>query len=292
MNKLPVETRVQILNLLCEGASMRTIARVSDVSFNTVKKLLIDAGRACATFHDEKVRDVKARRVQVDEIWSFTYAKQKNLATAKAAPEWAGDTWTWTAIEADTKLIISWLVGGRDSEYAMAFMDDLRSRLANRVQLTSDGHKANLEAVEGAFGGDIDYAMLEKIYGTSPESAKGRYSPAECIGAKKRRIEGDPDPKHVSTSYAERQNLTMRMHMRRFTRLTNAFSKKFEHHVHMVALYTVWYNWVRIHKTLRVSPAMAAGISDRLWSMEEIAEMVEATLPKAGRPATYKKREN
>jgi IS1 family transposase len=269
---------------------MRTISRVADVSFNTVKKLLIDAGKACATFHDEKVRDVKATRVQVDEIWSFTYAKQRNVPGAKAAPEWAGDTWTWTAIEADTKLIISWLVGGRDGEYAMAFMDDVAKRLANRVQLTSDGHRAYLEAVEGAFGADIDYAQLIKLYGAAPDSAKGRYSPAECIGARKERIEGNPDPKHVSTSYAERQNLTMRMHMRRFTRLTNAFSKKFEHHVHMVALYTVWYNWTRIHKTLRVSPAMAAGLSDRLLDMREIAEMVEATLPKAGRPTTYQKR--
>ncbi len=169
-------------------------------------------------------------------------------------------------------------------------MDDLRSRLANRVQLTSDGHKAYLEAVEGAFGGDVDYAMLVKIYGTSPESAKGRYSPAECIGARKERIEGNPDPKHVSTSFAERQNLTMRMHMRRFTRLTNGFSKKFEHHVHMVALYTVWYNWVRIHKTLRITPAMAAGLTDKLWDMGEIAEMIDATLPKPGRPKTYAKR--
>jgi IS1 family transposase len=289
MNKLPLETRVQILSLLCEGASMRTIARVADVSFNTVKKLLIDAGRACATFHDEKVRDVKAKRVQVDEIWSFTYAKQRNASNAKAAPQWAGDTWTWTAIEADTKLIITWLVGGRDGEYAMAFMDDVAKRLANRVQLTSDGHRAYLEAVEGVFGGDIDYAQLIKLYGAVPESAKGRYSPAECIGAEKRRIEGDPDMRHVSTSYAERQNLTMRMHMRRFTRLTNAFSKKFEHHVHMVALYTVWYNWTRIHKTLRVSPAIAAGLTDRLFDMSEIAEMIEETLPKPGRPKTYKK---
>ena len=289
MNKLPLETRVQILTLLCEGASMRTISCVSNVSFNTVKKMLIDAGRACATFHDEKVRDVKARRVQVDEIWSFTYAKQKNVARAKAAPEKAGDTWTWTALDADSKLIISWLVGGRDGEYAMAFMDDVAARLANRVQLTSDGHKAYLEAVEGAFGADVDYAMINKIYGTSPESAKGRYSPAECIGVKKERIEGNPDLAQVSTSYAERQNLTMRMHMRRFTRLTNAFNKKFEHHVHMVALYTVWYNWTRIHKTLRVSLAMAAGLTGKLLDMTEIAEMIDATLPKPGRPASYKK---
>src|SRR5690606_22491133 len=196
MNKLPLAKRVQILSMLCEGSSMRSISRVVDVSINTVSKLLEDAGRACAAFHDDTVRDVKARQVQVDEIWSFTYAKQKNLATAKAAPAEAGDTWTWTALDADSKLIVSWLVGGRDSEYAMAFMDDLRSRLANRVQLTSDGHKAYLEAVEGAFGGDVDYAQLVKLYGTAPESAKGRYSPAECIGARKVRVEGDPDPKH------------------------------------------------------------------------------------------------
>jgi IS1 family transposase len=289
MNKLPVAKRVQILSMLCEGSCMRSIARATDVSFNTVNKLLIDAGRACAAFHDAKVRDVKARRVQVDEIWSFTYAKQKNVPTAKAAPAIAGDTWTWTAIETDTKLIVSWLVGGRESDYAIAFMDDLRSRLANRVQLASDGHRAYLEAVEGAFGGDVDYAQLVKLYGAAPESIKGRYSPAECIGSRKERIEGNPDPKHVSTSCAERQNLTMRMQMRRFTRLTNAFSKKFENHMHMVALYTVWYNFVKMHKTLRMTPAMAAGVSDRLWSMDDVAELVEASLPKAGPRGPYKK---
>jgi hypothetical protein len=186
-------------------------------------------------------------------------------------------------------MIVSWLVGGRDSEYAMAFMDDLRSRLANRVQLTSDGHRAYLEAVEGAFGGDIDYAQLVKLYGSAPESAKGRYSPGECIGARKERIEGNPDPAHISTSYAERQNLTMRMQMRRFTRLTNAFSKKFENHMHMVALYTVWYNFVKLHKAHRMTPAMAAGVSDRLWSMEDIAALVEAAAPKPGPRGPYKK---
>jgi IS1 family transposase len=292
MNKLLLPKRVQILGMLCEGSSMRAVSRPADVSINTVAKLLVDAGKACAAFHDDKVRGVKARRVQVDEIWSFTYAKQKNVAGAKAAPEGAGDTWTWTAIEAETKLILSWLVGGRDSDYAIAFMDDLRSRLANRVQLTSDGHKAYLEAVEGAFGADVDYAQLVKLYGASPESAKGRYSPAECIGARKERIEGNPDPKHVSTSYAERQNLTMRMHMRRFTRLTNAFSKKFESHVHMVALYTVWYNYVRIHKSLRITPAMAAGLTDRVWDLSDIAESIEAAAPKPGPRGPYKRREN
>jgi IS1 family transposase len=290
MNRLPLQTRVQILSMLCEGSSMRSISRVADVSINTVSKLLVDAGKACAALHDEKVRGVKARRVQVDEIWSFTAAKQKNVAKMKAPVAGAGDTWTWTAIEADTKLLITWLVGGRDSEYAMAFMDDLRDRLANRVQLTSDGHKAYLEAVEGAFGGDVDYAMLVKIFGASPESMKGRYSPAECTGIRKERIEGNPDPKHVSTSFAERQNLTMRMQMRRFTRLTNAFSKKFENHMHMVALYTVWYNFVKQHKTLKgLSPAMAAGLSNTLWSMTDLANIVDAAASKPGKRGPYKK---
>ena len=289
MNKAPLETRVQILSMLCEGSSMRSIARVADVSINTVSKLLVDAGKACATFHDETVRSVKSRRVQVDEIWSFTYAKQKNVATAKRQDLAYGDTWTWTAIDAESKLLITWLVGGRDSDYAMGFMDDLRSRLANRVQLTSDGHRAYLEAVEGAFGGDIDYAMLVKIYGAASDGMKGRYSPAECIGARKERIEGSPDPKHISTSYAERQNLTMRMQMRRFTRLTNAFSKKFENHMHMVALYTVWYNYVKQHKTLKgLSPAMASGLSETLWGMTDLAEMIDASLPKPGKRGPYK----
>ena len=291
MNKLSIKARAQMLAMLCEGASMRSVSRLADVSINTVAKLLIDAGTFCAAFHDENVRGVSAKRIQCDEIWSFTYAKQKNVKTATDAPEWAGDTWTWTGIEAQSKLIVSWLVGGRDSEYAMAFMDDLHSRLSNRVQLTTDGHKAYLQAVEGAFGGDVDYAVLHKVYGASPESSKGKYSPAECIGTQKHRIEGDPDLKHVSTSFVERSNLTMRMHNRRFTRLTNAFSKKFESHVHMVAIWTVWYNWVRIHKTLRVSPAMEAGLTNRLWNFEEIVAAMDVVAPKAGRPKTYKKRD-
>lgn len=290
MNKLPIAKCAQILSLLCEGASMRSVSRLADCSINTVAATLVRAGKVCDQLHDENVRNVKARRIQCDEIWSFTYAKQKNVRTAKAAPEGAGDTWTWTALEADTKLLVSYLVGGRDSEYAMALMDDLRSRLANRVQLTTDGHKAYLEAVEGAFGGDVDYAQLVKLYGAAPESAKGRYSPAECIGARKERVEGTPDPKHVSTSYVERQNLTMRMQMRRFTRLTNAFSKKFENHMHMVALYTVFYNFVRIHKSLRVTPAMAAGLTDRVWSFEDIATAIDAAGPKPGPRGPYKKR--
>jgi IS1 family transposase len=268
---------------------MRSVSRLCDVSINTVSKLLVEAGKFCAGFHDEKVRMVEAKRIQVDEIWSFTAAKQKNVSHMKKRVDGAGDTWTWTAIEADTKLIVSHFVGGRDGECAMWFMDDLKSRLANRVQLTSDGHRAYLEAVEGAFGGDVDYAMLVKIYGNAPAAAKGRYSPAECIGAKKERIEGNPDPKYVSTSYAERQNLTMRMHMRRFTRLTNAFSKKFENHAHMVAMYAVWYNWIRIHKTLRVTPAMQAKLTTRLWSWEEIVKAMDADAPVAKKRGPYKK---
>ena len=235
---------------------MRSVSRLADVSINTVSKLLVDAGLFCAGYHDAKVRDVKAKRVQVDEIWSFTAAKQKNVTKMKAPVAGAGDTWTSTAIEADTKLIISHFVGGRDGDCAKWFMDDVAARLAIRVQLTSDGHKAYLEAVEGAFGADVDYAMLVKIYGASSDSAKGRYSPAECTI--NTRIEGTPDPKHISTSDSERSNLTMRMHDRRFTRLTNAFSKKFENHAHMVAIYAVWYNCIRIHKTLRVTSALAS----------------------------------
>jgi IS1 family transposase len=288
MNSLPLTKRVQILSMLCEGSTMRSISRMVDVSINTVAKLLADAGKACMTYHDATVRGVTTKRVQVDEIWSFTYAKQKNVAAAKAVPAEAGHTWTWTAIDADSKLMVSWLVGDRDGEHALAFIDDLRQRLKNRVQLTSDGHKPYLEAVEDAFGDDVDYAVLQKLYGIAPEAAKGRYSPAVCIGAKSELITGNPNAKHISTSYVERHNLTMRMAMRRFTRLTNAFSKKFESHVHMVALYTVWYNFVRTHKAHKLSPAMAAGVADRLWSMEDVAELVEAAAPKPGPRGPYR----
>jgi len=275
MNKLPSAKRVQILSMLCEGSSMRSISRVVDVSINTVSKLLAEAGEACAAFHDKNVVGVKAKRVQCDEIWSFNHCKQRNVADAKAAPEDAGDLWTWTALDADSKLIVGYLVDGRDAEYAHAFMEDVAARLSTRVQLTTDGHKAYLSAVEGAFGADVDYAMLVKVYG-EPVGALGRYSPGECTGAEKKRVEGRPDPAHISTSYVERQNLTMRMSMRRFTRLTNAFSKKALPHFHMVSLYTVWYNFVRIHKTLKVSPAMAVGISPTLWSMEDVVALIDA----------------
>ncbi len=289
MNKLPTEDRARILHMLCEGMSIRAITRLTGASKNTVAKLLIDAGKACMAYHDEHVRNLDAVQVQVDEIWSFTYAKQRNVATAKTAPEGAGDTWTWTAIDADTKLIISYLVGGRDAEYAVEFIQDLADRCRNRIQLTSDGYNAYIGAVEDAFGEDIDYAMLVKQYGDTP-GPKGRYSPAICTGAKKRRIVGRPSKMHVSTSYAERSNLTMRMHMRRFTRLTNAFSKKVENHAYAVALHMMYYNFVRLHRTLRVSPAMAAGVTDRLWEIGDIVKLVEdrEEAPKPRGP--YKKR--
>ncbi len=274
MNKLPADKRIQIISLLVEGMSLRAITRITGVSINTVTKLLIDAGQACADYQDRTLRDLKTRRVQCDEIWAFCYAKQKNVATAKAAPAEAGDIWTWTAIDADSKLIISWVVGARDAGYAAALMQDVASRLANRVQLTTDGHKPYLEAVEGAFGADIDYAQLVQLYGDAPGPA-GRYSPADCTGIKKNRIEGSPDPAHVSTSYVERQNLTMRMQMRRFTRLTNAFTKKAENHAHAVALHFMIYNFVRIHQTLRCSPAMAAGVTGKLWELADVVKVLE-----------------
>lgn len=289
MNKLPVAKQVQILSMLCEGSSMRSISRVVDVSINTVTKLLVDAGEACLALHDEKVRNVTASRIQCDEIWSFCHAKQKNVAKAKAAPEGAGDVWTWTAIDADTKLMVAYFVGDRGAESAMCLMDDLRDRLANRVQLTTDGHKAYLDAVEGAFGGDVDYAQLVKLYGPAI-SSPGRYSPAECIGARKTPVEGRPDKAHISTSHVERMNLSIRMQNRRFTRLTNAFSKKLDNHIHALALYFAFYNFVRIHKSLKVTPAMAAGVTDKLWSMEDIVALVDARRPVPGKRGPYKKR--
>jgi IS1 family transposase len=292
MNKLPLAKRVQILAMLCEGSSMRSISRVADVSINTVSKLLIEAGEACLILHDDTVRNVKASRIQCDEIWSFCHAKQKNVATAKAAPEGAGDVWTWTAIDADTKLIVSYFVGDRGMESASILMDDLQSRITNRVQLTTDGHKAYLDAVVGAFGNNIDYAMLVKLYGSQGgRSPEVRYSPGVCTGIRKNVVGGNPDPAHVSTSYVERQNLTMRMSMRRFTRLTNAFSKKLDNHIHALALYFVFYNFCRIHKTLRVTPAMAAGITDQLWSLEDVIAKIDAMAPAPKARGPYKKRQ-
>jgi len=277
MNKLPFEKRRMLLNLMVEGNSIRGIARLVDVSPVTILRYLELAGLACAEFHDKAVRNVKSRRVECDEIWSFNYCKRATLPTAKAAPEGAGDAWTWTALDADSKLIISYLVGGRDAEWAGEFMQDVADRVANRIQLTTDGHKPYLGAVEDAFGADIDYAMLVKIYGeagiTGPER---KYSPGICSGAVKHKVEGNPDGRHVSTSYVEKHNQSMRQHMRRFTRLTTAHSKKLVNHIHMVALYTVWYNFARINSAVKMAPAMAAGISKTLWDVADIVRLVEA----------------
>ena len=248
---------------------------MTGISRNTGLKLLADAGMAFADYQDRALMNLSCKRIQVDEIWAFCYAKEKNVPMAKAAPEQAGDLWTWTAIDADTKLVPSWFIGNRGSEDAILFMGDLAKRLTHRVQLTSDGHRAYLEAVEGAFGGDVDYAQLVKLYGAVSDSTKGRYSPAECVGAHKHRVEGNPDPKHVSTSFAERQNLNMRMGMRRFTRLTNAFSKKAENHAYAIAVYFMHYNFVRIHQTLKITPAMAAGVTDKLWEMSDMVKVLE-----------------
>lgn len=275
MKKLPSQTRIQILHMLVEGNSLRATARLADVALNTVSKLFVDAGRACAQYQDRTLRNLPCKRVQLDEIWSFVYAKAKNVPTARNAPPSAGDVWTWVAIDADTKLVPSWHIGTRDGYVAEVFVRDLASRLANRVQITTDGHRPYLEAVEGAFGADVDYAVLQKIYGPSPDGQR-RYSPAECVGIQERVIEGNPDPKHISTSYVERQNLTMRMSIRRFTRLTNAFSKKLENHAHAVALHYMNYNFARIHKTLRITPAMAAGVTDRVWDVKDIVGVLEA----------------
>jgi IS1 family transposase len=290
MNKLSTTERARILHLLCEGMSIRSITRTEKVGKNTVIRLMLDAGKACVAYHDKHVRNLKAKRIQVDEVWSFIYSKQKNVATAKSAPDGAGDAWTWTAIEAQTKLLVSYFVGGRDGDCAAWFISDLAARLANRVQLTSDGHKAYLEAVEGAFGADIDYAMLVKLYGASSDSAKGRYSPADCTGIIKTPIEGKPDEKHISTSYVERSNLTVRMQNRRFTRLTNGFSKKLENHAYSVALFAMFYNFCRIHKTLRVTPAMEAGVTERLWEVSDIVALIDAAEAKPAKRGSYKKR--
>ena len=300
VNRLSNDKQAQILNLLVEGSSMRSISRVTGVSINTVTKLLIAAGEACATFHDQTVREVPARKVQCDEVWSFCYAKRKNVEYAKAAPDEAGDVWTWTGIDADSKMIVSWHVSpSRDSDAAIEIMDDMRNRLANRVQITTDGLKSYLEAVEGAFGGDVDYAQLVKLYGDAPREDARRYSPVECVGAVKQEVSGNPDWDHISTSYVERQNLTMRMGMRRFTRLTNAFSKKLENHCHMLALYFVHYNFCRPHTTLtkrasgyKTTPAMATGLAGRVYDMAWLVELVNASMPKPGKRGSYKPRQS
>lgn len=270
MNRLPIEKRVGILGMLVEGTSLRATSHLADVSINTVTKLLVDLGTACSGYHDKHVKNLHLRYIQCDEIWAFCYAKDKNVPRAKLGVFGYGDVWTWIPIDADTKLVPSFMVGTRGFQTAKVFMDDLASRLAYGVQLTTDGRRTYLHAVEDAFGNDIDYAMLVKLYGNDAEGDT-RYSPAECIGCRKIGIIGRPDPKHFSTSYVERQNLTVRTDMRRFTRLTNAFSKKVENHVAMVAIHVMHYNFAKIHETLRVTPAMAAGIADHVWNLEEIA---------------------
>jgi IS1 family transposase len=273
MNSLNIAERTQIVKAIVEGNSVRSTCRMTGRSKGAVLKLLVELGNACAEFHDRTVRNLRVKRLQADEIWSFVGAKAKNTSIEKKQQGW-GDTWTWTAIDADTKLCVSYLVGGRDASWAQEFMQDCADRISNRVQITTDGHKAYLEAVEHAFGADIDYAQLQKIYGAPSEAEQRKYSPARCIGCDMKVVSGNPDPKHVSTSYVERQNLSMRMGMRRFTRLTNGFSKKIENHCHAIALYFMYYNFGRVHQTLRVTPAMESGLADHVWTIEEICTLV------------------
>ncbi len=289
MNRMPLAKRAQILGFLVEGMSLRAASRLADCSINTVTKLLVDVGTACAEYQDNALRNLPCKRVQCDEIWSFVGSKQKNVAPEHQGVFGHGDVWTWTAICADTKLIASWMVGSRDGDAARAFIGDLAGRLANRIQLTTDGHRVYLDAVEEAFAWDVDYAMLVKQYGEGPATTERTYSPSHYVGAKKIKITGNPVKKDVSTSYVERQNLTMRMSMRRFTRLTNAFSKKVDNHMHAVALHFMHYNFGRIHKTLRVTPGMEAGVSDHVWSLEEIAALVPEPVAKKRGP--YQKRQ-
>lgn len=277
MNRINAKQRAQIVSCLVEGNSIRATVRMTGIAKNTVTKFLVDIGHAYSVHQDKVMRNLKCKRVQCDEIWSFVGSKEKNTSPEKKR-EGSGDCWTWTALCPDSKLIICWFVGDRGAGSAYHFIHDLQERLANRVQLTTDGHKAYLSAVESAFGSEIDYAMLQKIYGTSAtegKSAEVRYSPAQCMGARKAVISGMPEIEHISTSHTERQNLSMRMGMRRFTRLTNAFSKKLENHEHAIALYFMYYNFARIHQTLRVTPAMEAGLSDHVWSLEEIVGLLD-----------------
>lgn len=289
MNLLSQDERIRIVAALVEGNSIRSTSRMTGIARNTITKLLVDLGEACMAYHDAHVRNVRVRRLQCDEIWAYIGAKAKNVSAEKKEIGW-GDVWTWVGIDADTKLVVSYLVGGRGAVWARDFMEDCASRIPGRLQITTDGHKAYLEAVEGAFGGDVDYAQLHKIYGASEET-ETRYSPAKCIGSDCKVVSGVPDPKHISTSFVERQNLTMRMHMRRFTRLTNAFSKKLDNHAYAVALHFMYCNFVRIHTTLRVTPAMEAGLCDHAWTIEELVAMGEAAMPMPKKRGPYKKRE-
>ena len=273
MNQLSTAQRAQAIRCLVEGNSIRSTARITGFAKNTIIKLLEELGCACAAYHNNIVRNLKVRRLQCDEIWEFVGAKAKNTSAEKKT-QGGGDVWTWTGIDADTKLIVSYLVGGRDAGWAKDFMEDCAKRIRNRVQITTDGNHVYLDGVENAFGADIDYAMLQKIYGAPSDEEARRYSPARCIGCDLKVVSGDPDPAHVSTSYVERSNLTLRMGNRRFTRLTNAFSKKVDNHRHMVALFFLYYNFCRVHSTLRVTPAMEAGVSDHVWSIEEMCGLL------------------
>ena len=277
MNRVPLARRTQIINCLVEGNSIRSTERMTGTHRDTICRLLVEVGAGCATLMDEQMRELPCRRIQVDEIWAYVGKKQAHL-TREDDRSRLGDMWTFVALDPETKLIPSYRVGKRTRSNAVAFMTDLSERLSNRVQISSDSLRSYEDAVEQAFGADVDYGMLVKLYGepTTSHEASRRYSPTECVGARKDKITGNPDPRHISTSYTERANLTMRMSMRRFTRLTNAFSKKLQNHEYMVALYALWYNFVRIHKTLRTSPAMAAGIESRLWSMEDVVALVDA----------------
>jgi IS1 family transposase len=277
MKRLSAENKTQVIAALVEGCSIASVVRLTGVAKTTILRLLEEVGTACAQYQDMMARNVTATRVQVDEIWAFCYAKQKNVTPKIAAERIAGDAWTWVAIDPDSKLVITWLVGQRDGGHATAFIADLAARLANRVQLTSDGHKVYLNAVIDAFAGDVDYAQIVKMFGNDSESQK-RYSPAQCTGCKKISILGYPDPNHISTSHVERQNLTMRMSMRRFTRLTNGFSKKIENHIHMVALNYMYYNFCRVHSTIKTTPAIAAGISSKAWTLGDIVALTDAHL--------------
>ena len=287
MNLLSQHERIRIVSALVEGNSLRSVSRMTGIARNTITKLLVDLGEVCMQYHDAHVRNVWVRRLQCDEIWAYVGAKQRNASPEKKEIGW-GDVWTWVGLDADTKLVVSYLVGGRGAVWAKDFMDDCASRIKGRVQVTTDGHKAYLEAVEGAFGMDVDFATIQKIYGPSEETEK-RYSPAKCIGCESKVVMGNPDPKHISTSYVERQNLTMRMGIRRFTRLTNAFSKKLDNHGNAVALHFMCFNFVRIHQTLRVTPAMEAGLANHPWTIAELVAIGEAAMPKPGKRGPYKK---
>jgi IS1 family transposase len=275
MRRLKSETRAQVINCLIEGCSIRATVRMTGVAKKTVMRLLLEVGTVCAEYQDKVFRDLKCKRLQLDEMWSWIYCKEKNRTEeiAKKNPA-AGDVWLWTAVDADSKLVPAWMLGNRDGRTARRFVADLASRLSHRVQITTDSHRPYLQAVEDAFGGDVDYAMLHKVYGF-PMEHETRYSPATCIGCEQKRISGDPDIEHVSTSFVERQNWTVRTNMRRYTRLSNGFSRKIENHAAAVALNYFSYNFIKIHRTLRVSPAMAAGVTDRLWDVSDLVTLWE-----------------